>query len=279
MATHLIVYGHGAGDPGAVGNGANERDFNRKVLHPHIKKWTDKSKDSFVFFDTTGNKDLYQDTAKGWGIYGMTNKQYQSITEIHEDAASSTATGGHNIIYKSFNADKNDLALAQIIKNIVGWWGSVQNTQGISKRDNLLNLNVAAQRDINYRLIELGFITNKKDMDKIKANLDKYAKGIVEGITGEKLEDVKPTEPNKPTTPKNDRPRHTVVTQWYTKNGSAHKKVVDYIKSNKWNYKETTAKDGRVSVEVGKFLQDSTNKTKLEKWLGDNNLSYETKIL
>lgn len=193
MATHLIVYGHGAGDPGAVGYGTNERDFNRNVLHPHIKKWADKSKDSFVFFDTTGNKDLFQETAKGWGMYGISRNQYASVTEIHEDAASSSATGGHNIIYKDFNADKHDLNLAQTIKNIVGWWGSVQGTQGISKRDNLLNLNVAAQRGINYRLMELGFITSKNDMDKIKTNLDSYARGIVEGITGEKLTDeVKP---------------------------------------------------------------------------------------
>lgn len=187
MTTHLIVYGHGAGDPGAVGNGTNERDFNRKILHPYLKKWADKSKDSFVFYDTTGNKDMFQDTAKGFGMYSISKNQYGSVNEIHEDAAPPTATGGHTIVSSSFKADKSDLALAQTIKNIVGWWGSVKNTQGISYRSNLLNLNVAAQRGINYRLMELGFITNKTDMDKIKANLDRYAKGIIEGITGENL--------------------------------------------------------------------------------------------
>lgn len=187
MATHLIVYGHGAGDPGAVGNGTNERDFNRKVLHPHIKKWADKSKHTFAFYDITGNKDLYKDTASGWGIYGMTAKRYASITEIHEDAASSSATGGHVIINKAFKPDSNDLGLAGIINRIVGWWGSVKSSKGISYRDNLLNLNVCKVRGINYRLMELGFITNKSDMDKIKANLDACARGIIEGITGETL--------------------------------------------------------------------------------------------
>lgn len=187
MATHLIVYGHGAGDPGAGGNGTNERDFNRKTLHPHIKKWADRSKHKFVFYDITGNKDLYQDTAKGWGVFSMTSRQYASITEIHEDAASASATGGHVIINKSFKPDGHDLKLAAIVKKIVEWWGSVKHTQGISYRNNLLNLNIAAQRGINYRLMELGFITSKTDMDKIKKNLDTYAKGIVEGITGETL--------------------------------------------------------------------------------------------
>lgn len=202
MATHLIAYGHGAGDPGAVGNGTNERDFNRKVLHPHIKKWADKSKHTFAFYDITGNKDLYKDTANGWGIYGMTAKRYASITEIHEDAASSSATGGHVIINKAFKPDSNDLGLAGIINRIVGWWGSVKNTKGISYRNNLLNCNVAANRGINYRLMELGFITNSSDMSKIRNNLDTYAKGIVEGITGETLSDTVTNTPSTPSTPK-----------------------------------------------------------------------------
>ena len=187
MATHLIVYGHGAGDPGAVGNGTNERDFNRKTLHPYLKKWADKSKDSFAFYDTTGNKDMFQDTAKGWGMYSIGKNQYASVTEIHEDAASASATGGHVIVSSSFKAGSDDLNLANVIKKIVNWWGGVSKTNGISYRSNLLNLNVAAQRGINYRLMELGFITNKTDMDKIKNNLDQYAKGIIEGITGEIL--------------------------------------------------------------------------------------------
>lgn len=187
MAIYLIVYGHGAGDPGAGGDGTNERDFTRKILHPFVKKWADRSKHTFVFYDISGNKDLYQDTARGWGLYNMTSKQYDSVTEIHLDAASSSATGGHVIINSKYNPDKYDLALAQIINKIVGWWGSVKNKRGVNGRNNLLNCNVAARRGINYRLMELGFITNKTDMSKIRNNLDAYAKGIVEGITGETL--------------------------------------------------------------------------------------------
>lgn len=187
MANHLIIYGHGAGDPGAVGNGTNERDFNRRVLHPYMKKWADKSKDSFVFFDTTGNRDMFQETANGWGMYSISPNYYATINEFHEDAANPSATGGHVIISSSFKADSVDLKTAQLIKNIVGWWGGVSNSKGISYRSNLLNLNVAAQRGLNYRLSELGFITSSKDMNTIKKELDQYAKGIIESITGEKL--------------------------------------------------------------------------------------------
>lgn len=195
MANHLIIYGHGAGDPGAVGNGTNERDFNRKKLHPFMKKWADKSKDSFVFFDTTGNRDMFQETANGWGMYSISPSYYTTISEYHEDAAGSSATGGHVIVSSSFKADNTDLSMANLIKRVVGLWGGVSNTNGISYRSNLLNLNVAAQRGINYRLTEIGFITSSRDMAIINKELDQLAKGFIESITGEKLGEVKPSVP------------------------------------------------------------------------------------
>lgn len=187
MANHLIIYGHGAGDPGAVGNGTNERDFNRKKLHPFMKKWANKSKDSFVFFDTTGNRDMFQETANGWGMYSISPSYYTTISEYHEDAAGSSATGGHVIVSSSFKADKTDNAMAMLIKHIVGLWGGVSKTNGISYRSNLLNLNVAAQRGLNYRLTEIGFITSSRDMTIINKELDQLAKGFIESITGEKF--------------------------------------------------------------------------------------------
>lgn len=187
MANHLIIYGHGAGDPGAVGNGTNERDFNRKKLHPYMKKWADKSKDSFVFFDTTGNRDMFQETANGWGMYSISPSYYTTISEYHEDAAGSSATGGHVIVSSSFKADNIDLDMANLIKRTVGLWGGVSKTNGISYRSNLLNLNVAAQRGLNYRLTEIGFITSSRDMTIINKELDQLAKGFIESITGEKF--------------------------------------------------------------------------------------------
>lgn len=80
------------------------------------------------------------------------------------------------------------------------------------------------------------------------------------------------------TTVAKERPRHTIETYWYIKGGKAHKNLLTFIKNNKWAYKEVEGKDGRVSVQVGKFSQNSIYKDKLEKYLRDNNLSYEVKI-
>lgn len=280
MATYLITFGHGDGDPGAVGQGTNERDFNRNVLYPHLKRWSDKSAHKFEYYDITGNKDMFQDTAKGYGMYSIGKNQYASVTEIHEDAAGSTATGGHVIVSSSFKSDSRDLALAKVIQDIVGLWGGVSKTNGISYRSNLLNLNVAAQRGINYRLMELGFITNKTDMDKIKGNLDKYAKGIIEGITGENLgtTTVKPSDKPKEETPvvtiNNNRPKHAVLTGKFDVGSAAATKVEDFIKN--WNYRKIYSSDKKkVQFEIAKFNQYDEGKFRLEKWLAENNYSFE----
>lgn len=270
MANHLIIYGHGAGDPGAVGNGTNERDFNRKKLHPFMKKWADKSKDSFVFFDTTGNRDMFQETANGWGMYSISPSYYTTISEYHEDAAGSSATGGHVIVSSSFKADNTDLSMANLIKRIVGLWGGVTNTNGISYRSNLLNLNVAAQRGLNYRLTEIGFITSSRDMSIINKELDQLAKGFIESITGEKLGG---TEVAKV---KNNRKPHFVVTGDYRKATTASRKVENFLKKEGMKHKVVSDKKDRDKVwfVVGSFGQDSTWKLKLEQFLQDNNYSY-----
>ena len=201
MQEHLIVLGHGANDPGGVNKelGLNERDWNRKVLLPALKKYAALLENSKVtFYDIT--KDMYQQSQLGKGAY--TTPKVASVTEIHQDASTNkSATGGHVIISTGFNPDEQDLALANVIKKYAGWWGSVRNTQGINKRDNLLNLNVYAKRGQNYRLLELGFITNDKEIQSLTKNVDALAKELIQAITGEKITtSTKPTP--TPVTPK-----------------------------------------------------------------------------
>lgn len=209
MKKVLIVCGHGYSDPGAVGNGTNERDFTRYVLKPEIEKWARQLKNTQIsFYDI--NKDLFQDTANGWGLHNISANQYDEVVEIHLDAASPSATGGHVIIHSELNPDSVDLALAQAIKEVVGWWGGVANTQGVNGRNNLLNCTVSKKRGISYRLIEIGFITNPNDMNKIRSNLSYYAKLITEAVSGEKIGGSVPNAP-KPT-PTETKKKKGVIT-------------------------------------------------------------------
>lgn len=195
MAKHLIVYGHGQGDPGAVGNGYCERDFTRNVLGPYLEKYARQLKNNTVdFYDKS--LDMYTQTRAGRGAYSVSG--YASVTELHLDAASPAATGGHVIVKAGFSADSGDLGIAQVIKKYVGWWGSVAGTQGISYRNDLLNLNVFANRGISYRLAELGFITNANDVRNLKNNLDAIAKEMIKAITGESVSGGGSTAPSTP---------------------------------------------------------------------------------
>lgn len=204
MAKHLVVFGHGAGDPGAVANGTNERDWTRNVLMPVMAKYARLLKSNTVdFYDTS--KNMYDETRKGFGAYSV--KGYASVTEYHLDSAKPKATGGHVIISSRFDPDGNDLAIAAVIGKYVGWWGSVAGSQGVNKRSNLLNLNVFANRGISYRLPELGFISNSDNLASLNNNIDAIGKEMIEAITGEVLGEASTSSaPSKPSAPKPTTP-------------------------------------------------------------------------
>ena len=250
MREHLIVLGHGANDPGGVNKelGLNERDWNRKVLLPALKKHAALLENSKVtFYDIT--KDMYQESQLGKGAY--TTPKVASVTEIHEDASSNkTATGGHVIISNRFNPDSNDLALANVIKNHAGWWGSVKDKKGVNKRDNLYNLNIYADRGQNYRLLELGFITNDKEIQSLTKNVDSLAKDLIQAITGETIGN-KPTKPKDPVKPasKTSKPKLLSATA-----------IRDQVIAGKWGSGQDRINRLTKAGYNAKKVQDDVNK-------------------
>ena len=175
MAKHLIVLGHGRGPggsyaPGGTGNGTNEDEFLNNEFLPALKKYAPSNVD----FYTT--KDMYQYKE------ARTITGYDDVTELHLDAASASASGGHVIIYKDYKPDEVDIALRDAVKKYIG----LRNGDGFSYRSDLYNLNVFADRGITYRLVELAFVTNANDLRKLRNNLHAYAKSIIEAVTGGK---------------------------------------------------------------------------------------------
>ena len=183
---HLFVMGHGDTDPGAVGNGTNERDFTRRELLPYLQKYANQLKNNrIIFYDTSRN--LYKDTKSGDGLYDL-YYGLSSITEIHLDAGiQNIGTGGHVIVSPGKSNYTQDLALAAVVGKYNGIWRNTASSAGLSYRTDLLNLNVSKKVDVSYRLVELGFITNQKDLALLRANLDKIAKEFVQIVTGETL--------------------------------------------------------------------------------------------
>ena len=185
VSTHLFVMGHGGWDPGAVGNGTNEREFTRNELLPILKKYASQLKGSAVsFYDPS--RDMYQDSKIMNGAYAVSS-DISSVTEIHLDSGTIYSTGGHVIITPGAKTEENK-NISAVIRNNVGWNPSYAYNFGFSERTDLLNLNVFNKRNIPYRLTELGFISNSNDLNTIRKNKEKIAKELIEQTTGEKIQ-------------------------------------------------------------------------------------------
>lgn len=189
----LIIAGHGKGpvsnDSGAVGGGYNERDTMRALalkistLIPHLVD----------VYDTT--KDMFQYTNAGGGMWAT---PYKEVIELHMDAERvGNVSGGHVIIHTGYKPDALDLRLRDAIRKLLGIKGQFK-PNGFSYRTNLLNLYVAGKRNISYRLLELGFITNAADRNAIITNVDNAALVIAGAIANKDLTQSKPTPPTPP---------------------------------------------------------------------------------
>lgn len=73
----------------------------------------------------------------------------------------------------------------------------------------------------------------------------------------------------------NDRPQHYILTGGFDIGTGSYKLVKKFMKNNKWNFTEIKDKNGRIQFKTGKFNQASESKYRLEKWLGQNNWSYQ----
>lgn len=190
MAKHIIIGGHRAGDPGALmGNWSEVKLFDQ--FYPNLKKYAGMLKNNTVeFYDL--NKNIYYETQKGAGAHTLKGK-YASATEIHWDAGTkNVSTGGHVII--GGTADATDTRIKDVINKYFG----VSRTGGFSLRRDLLVLNVFFSSTTSYRLVEMGYVTNTKDVDKFLKNKDAVAKELIEAITGEKIQSKPVTETPKP---------------------------------------------------------------------------------
>lgn len=165
MATHIyVIAGHGAGDPGAVGNGYQEAERVRVLAqriadlggeYVHLHPFTDNAYASAAISKLTISKD--------W-----------QIVELHMDSAASSAKGGHVIIKSGFSPDDHDLALERLMVEMFPG-----RSVTLAQRSNLANVNRAAAKGYGYRLVENGFISNAGDVAQFNANVDALARGYL----------------------------------------------------------------------------------------------------
>lgn len=195
---HLIVAGHGGSDPGAVGNGTNERDFTRAQIVDRVAAYINATPGhEAVVYNKANNMYWNTQSGAGYGMYWAKDQGFDSVTEFHLDAASPTARFGHVIVQLGLLPDSIDLGIRDVLQKYVGVRYSHKGHSGISGRNNLLQVNVAADIGVNYRLVELGFITNATDFRNIVNNVDAICKGIAQAITGKAASSSTPAKATK----------------------------------------------------------------------------------
>ena len=165
---HLfVIAGHGAGDPGATGNGYTEAERVRALA----KKIGQLGGANVTLGDM--NRNYYADK----GISSLSIPKEWAIVELHIDSGAKTARGGHVIIKAGYAPDKYDEALASLLKEILPG-----RSELIVGRSDLANPNRAAARGYNYRLIEFGFISSAEDMKVFNSRMDDIARGVLQAF-------------------------------------------------------------------------------------------------
>lgn len=185
----FVIPGHGAGDPGACGNGYSEAERVR-ALATRIKALGGDKVELADF-----GRNYYADG----GINSMSVTDDTCVLELHMDSGPSSARGGHVIIKEGFEPDAYDRAIEAFITDIFPG-----RSVTMSLRGDLANPNRAAARGINYRLVENGFISNAQDVATFNARIDDIAKGylmafgIQAGKAPEPAQEVQPSAPVEP---------------------------------------------------------------------------------
>ena len=164
MAKLFVICGHGAGDPGADGGGYTEAERVR-ALGARIKA-------------LGGSEVEMGDTSRNWYRDGGINRLETSapVVELHMDASGVPgAHGAHVIIKSGFAADEYDRALADRLSAMMPG-----RAEKIVHHSELANVNRAARRGINYRLVENGFIDSPVDRAYFNEHVDDIARVYLE---------------------------------------------------------------------------------------------------
>lgn len=195
MAKLFVIAGHGAGDPGACGNGYSEAERVRALA----QRMKTIGGNEVMLGDF--NRNYYADN----GIASLNIPKDCQIMELHMDSGVATARGGHIVIKGGFAPDKYDIAVANFISQILP--GRASKIVG---RNDLKNPKVAADRGFGYRLVECGFISNATDVGIFNNKMDDIARGLLGAfdIKGGSASQSKPTPAPQPA-PQPSKPSYT----------------------------------------------------------------------
>lgn len=166
----LLISGHGAGDPGAIGNGYREADLTRELVNliaPKLREYAEVD-----VYDQKRN--AFSDVKNGKFSVG----KYDYALEIHFNAFSQSSAHGSEIYVTS---REKGISVEQKIMKRLGKYFTLRDSDGV-KVTNFSVINTLKSKGISSALLEVCFITNANDMRIYQSTKSMIAEDIVSGI-------------------------------------------------------------------------------------------------
>ena len=162
----LLIAGHGAGDPGAVGNGYKEADLTREVVSLLAPKLVQLCRVDIA------------DISKNWYEYLKSHsfnfKPYDYVLEVHFNSGGGTGT--EIFVTTSEKGTGVETAIVQQICAAVGY-----KNRGVKRKDwNVISK--AKAQGVSSALLEVCFIDSAADIKTYQSRKNDIVNAIVSGI-------------------------------------------------------------------------------------------------
>ena len=168
----LLVSGHTSGYNRCRATGVNEGDLNIelvKLIHQILAKYAQVTVYPY-------ERNMYYDVRDGKCQVNFNDYDY--IFEVHFNAG-----GGRGTDVQIHSAYKGGISVEQTVVDRVAAFGfRKRGTNGIVRRSDLLNMNTALRKGVDYALIEVCFYDSAADLAIYQPNKSKIAQAIATGI-------------------------------------------------------------------------------------------------
>lgn len=172
----LLIAGHGAGDPGAVGCGYQEATETRKMATA-VKPLLEAYGANVTMYDQ--NKNAY-DVLRFGGSLPLSGVDY--VIEFHLNAGVGD-TGGNGVTTGTeilVDQSEAGTTVEQEILSRICALGF--KNRGVKRRNDLLVQNTVTNYGISHALIETCFIDDADDMKLYAAKFNQIAQAIADGV-------------------------------------------------------------------------------------------------
>lgn len=170
----LLVAGHTPGHNYSRLTGANEGDLNIELVRL-LKKRLMGYAEVTVYPE---KRDLYRDHLAG--VSRVRFRDYDYVFEVHFNAGGGQGRGTSVQLHKDY---KKGITVEQGIADRLGAVGfRKRGTNGIVRRGDLYNMNLAFRQGVDYALLETCFYDNKEDLSLYRSHKAAVADAIADGI-------------------------------------------------------------------------------------------------